>query len=110
MIFWTCGVLREHPLASPLVRTASNALVPKMVLGPTGIIETEINWDGPISEEGKRLFAERKVALYFFGKIDYRDAFGNSWYTEFRLANGGECDPLMSNGSMAHAQEGNKAT
>jgi len=110
IVFWNTGILREYPLTSPLIRTNGGSFVPKMDLGPTGMIETEVPWNGAISQENRQALVDGRIALYFFGQIDYNDAFGKSWYTKFRFVNGGEFTALTADGSLGHSIEGNEAT
>jgi hypothetical protein len=107
--FWTEGALREYPITSKLVRSNSNhsALID---IGPTGSIETTVDWNGPIQDPDKAALIAKTKAIYVFGKITYRDTFGHDWSTEFRFMEGGEFPFRPTGGDLPHTPDGNKAT
>jgi hypothetical protein len=107
--FWTEGHLREYPLKSKLERRRSDKS-PSIDIGPTGALETSIDWNGPITEADKIALMAKTKAIYIFGKLEYRDTFGNSWFTEYRFMEGGEFPLRSDGGDLPHTRDGNKAT
>jgi hypothetical protein len=81
-----------------------------MELGPTGVLSASDEWSEPLGEVRAEALKAGKMAIYVFGRIDYRDAFGNLWFTEFRHIAGGDAPVPPGGGAMSYAIDGNKAT
>jgi len=80
--------------------------IPKSPIPPGETIEFFVNaTELTPSKEGQIMVG--RAAIYLFGKITYRDAFGNSQLSNFRLVCTGE---WMSRGVFAPCQDGNEAT
>ena len=107
--FWSEGILREYPLTSKLTRLRSKNS-PSLDIGPTGAMDTTIDWAGPITEPDKAALISKTKAIYIFGRVEYRDTFGHSWFTEFQFMEGGEYPFRPEGGELPHTAEGNKAT
>jgi hypothetical protein len=108
VVFWCEGALREYPLTGGLVRSRAQD-APISDIGPTGALQTDILWDAPIQEPDKAALTSRTKAIYVFGRIDYRDSFGQRWFSEFRFIEGGSFDVRPSGGPMGQTPEGNRS-
>jgi hypothetical protein len=63
----------------------------------------------PFTEQEVRGLADGVGAIYVYGRIRYRDAFGRTQLTNYRFMVGGP-GGFSSGGEMAGCEEGNEAT
>jgi hypothetical protein len=84
---WIGTEVGPHPANRPL-KEQSDAIPPKNTIGPgTG---TQLVGSGiPLMEfQLPAMFTPQKT-LYAYGRLTYRDAFGDLWYANFRMIAGG---------------------
>ena len=80
--------------------------ISRMVLGPG--IDSSLTKSRPISTEERKAIGEGKKAVWFYGEIIYRDIFGKTQETHWRLTAGGRAETSFDN--PVYAQDGNDAT
>jgi hypothetical protein len=87
---WAAVEAGPHPLQAPLplpekIAKAKYTVGPEAKFGFPGRRKTQL-----FSEAELASFAKPENTLYVYGRVDYRDAFGDWWYTNFRLVAGGK--------------------
>lgn len=96
---------REFPLKSELVFVPSDLPLGKAILPPGGEREREVPVPTLIDSNRTQIFSSER-AIYAFGDIRYKDAFGHGRFTKFRYMCFGDG---FSNGKMSPCPEGNEA-
>jgi hypothetical protein len=96
------------PLSEDLVAVGSGTKG-VITLGRDGDGHARIEAPRGLSGEEYGAVRDGKSAVFVFGKISYRDVFGDNWTTEFRYYVGGD-QGIRSDGFLASHSDGNKAT
>jgi hypothetical protein len=115
--WWTETWIAEYPPKQPLPKPPPNFVTAISVLAPGGKPHTMVTLQNPpIPEDQMPKLGTRELTLYAYGKVTYRDAFGNERYTEYRLMHGG-LEPIhmrdkngIKVGLLKTDLEGNEAT
>jgi hypothetical protein len=103
--FWGGVHVREWPLASVLreapeeTRMGNEALPP----GRLSILRVPV---GELSEWEERELREGRAGVYLWGRVTYRDAFGDSHFTNLRFVCEGEG---LASGFLHATEEGNES-
>lgn len=98
----------KFPLAEELVATGTGTKG-IITLGRDGEGHARLEAPRGLSGEEYGEVRDGKSAVFVFGTISYRDAFGEDWTTDFRYYVGGD-QGIRGDGFMAGHSEGNKAT
>lgn len=96
---------REFPEPQEIVLDRTKD-APKIVLPPGSVLSYKWTFTDWKSEWGKKI-GEGDAAVFAVGEIFYKDVFGNSHFTKYRLIHGG--DSMVSPGKFGPAAEGNEA-
>lgn len=89
------------------IRLDRKKVAPKIVLPPGGVLSYK--WTFPEwKKEWSEMISKGDAAIFAIGEITYKDAFGKSRSTKYRLIHGG--DSMVSPGKFGPAAEGNEAT
>jgi hypothetical protein len=82
---WGSICFREYPLASPLPSNPHTARPMPSIMGP-GTIATKLFLFGPsLTPQQISDLRAGSGAVYVYGEVTYRDAFGNERFTNYRL-------------------------
>jgi hypothetical protein len=104
--FWVGAGIRQFPLNSKLGPPSDPIAMSADVMAPnqTSTMFVPV----PVSTDPQEEWLRKgKAAIYAFGQVTYKDAFGVGHYTDFRHMCYGEGFPK---GLMSPCQEGNKYT
>ena len=96
---------REFPATQEIVLDRTK-VAPKIVLPPDGVLSYKWTFEQWGKEWGKKV-AKGNAAIFAVGEISYKDAFGISHLTKYRLIHGG--DSMVSPGKFGPAADGNEA-
>jgi len=96
---------REFPAIQEIVLDRTK-VAPEIVLPPGEVLSYKWTFTDWKDEWSKRI-AKGDAAIFAVGEIFYKDAFGNSHFTKYRLIHGG--DSMVSPGKFGPAAEGNEA-
>ena len=95
---------RELPLRSILLVPTTLPRMAIDILAPTRLSRLEVDVSD-LSDVEERELKEHRAAIYVWGRVSYRDAFGQDRWTDFRLFCGGD---FLISGNMAPHEQGNK--
>jgi hypothetical protein len=109
VIHWGNSCFREFPLASPLPPKPPNMRPLNSILGP-GIISTKnFNIPNPLTPQEIARLRAGTGAIYVYGEILYRDAFGKEHFTRYRLMHHLISGTLGISTDLTFCEEGNEA-
>lgn len=87
---WAGVEAASHPFPAPLPIPVNIAKA-KYTVGPGAKFGFPGRRKTPLFTQAElESFAKPDKTLYVYGRVDYRDAFGDWWYTNFRLIAGGK--------------------
>jgi hypothetical protein len=98
--FYYCSLPLEHFPDHKPERESKVTLFPNCKMKVPAIMEAMVG------DENRKAIKADQAAFFFYGKIRYRDAFGNDWYTNFRYIADDKSGTLQWRG----AKEGNDAS
>lgn len=103
---WIGGKLREFPLIGDLGQPDPDFIESKSVIAPDGDFFMSKTITTPLTPEESAAITDRTKAIYIYGRIEYRDAFKERRYTNFRLMYHGERGDGIG---LKHHKDGNNA-
>jgi hypothetical protein len=98
-------VARDFPVSQEIALDRKK-VAPKINLAPGDVLSYKWTFTEWEKEWGKKII-EGNAAIFAVGEILYKDAFGNSHSTQYRLIHGG--DSMVCPGKFGPAAEGNEA-
>ena len=105
---WTHIWIEKHPLRIKLPEPPPEFRMSKSVLAPGNHEDMVWSKDPPIPEESMPLVGTPQGTIYIYGKIQYRDAFGKSHFTRYRLIH--RAHSLGREDALWPDSDGNEAT
>jgi hypothetical protein len=87
---WIDKAFRNYIVPGALPTPTNQIMNGSSVLGPGVDRALQTIWDTPLNSDESALVKARKKAIFFYGRTEYRDAFGHRHYTNFRLMFRGE--------------------
>jgi hypothetical protein len=109
VVHWGNICVREYPLISNLAPTPTLSLKNASVLGP-GIYSTKYLFlSAPLTAQEVSDLRAGTAAIYVYGEINYRDAFGKKRFTKYRLMHHVGQGAIGINTGLIFADEGNEA-
>jgi hypothetical protein len=77
------ALVKKLPLAESLEFTSVVIPRPFGSVGPNGSFHMRLTWESPLNDIFKEAIANRQLAIFIFGDVQYTDIFGKDWKTEF---------------------------
>lgn len=109
LVHWATARLDKFPLETELASMPDPRSKYRNVVGP-GIPEVKtIRLPKPLELPEKIGLREGSLAIYCWGEIVYRDAFGKRRYTRYRCMYGYMCGIIGVATDMVYCEEGNEA-
>jgi hypothetical protein len=106
---WGNILFREFPLKSDLPTRDSKIIPTACVLGP-GISSTKFNYlFHPLTAKEVADLRAGNGAVYVYGEITYKDTFGKSWYTRYRLMHHASGGAIGVSTDLSFCESGNEA-
>jgi hypothetical protein len=107
---WAAIELREYPLASPPpVRPPPNKNTTSFTVGANVIITKNVFITDPLTEEEVAALRANTKAIWVFGEIVYKDAFGRKRFTKYRYRHNGMTGNIGVSAELTGADEGNQS-
>jgi hypothetical protein len=94
---------------SKLIVPAVLGNVSKNVVAPGHAITRSSTWPKKLEPSDIQAIKEGKLAIYIYGRVEYKDAFGHQRFTELRVKYHGVYPPPVDT-SMTFCDEGNNAS
>jgi len=112
VIHWMNIHLQEFPLRNPLPRRQKHPGFPftKSTLGPGGKTSKSIKLNAPLTNQQIADLRAGNSAIYVYGVIVYKDAFGKRQRTYFRLMHVEAAGAIGISTALTGYGEGNEAT
>lgn len=110
VIHWGQMLFREFPLTGNLPGKQEGFFMTKSSIAPGGITNKNVRLPHPLSEEEITRLRNGTGAIYVFGDISYKDAFGVDRITNFRFMHGTMTGAIGVSTDMTICGEGNDAT
>ena len=113
---WIHNWIAEHPLKVILPEPPDGFQMSKAVLSPGGHHIMVTPEKPPLSADVLQIFGTPQCTLYVYGEVRYRNIFGETWYTKYRLIYGGayggrqKIEGSVVTGLLQPDTEGNEAT
>jgi hypothetical protein len=106
---WGNILFREFPLKSDLPKRDAKIIPTACVLGP-GISSTKFNYlFHPLTAQEVADLRAGNGAVYVYGEITYKDTFGKSWYTRYRLMHHASGGAIGVSTDLSFCESGNEA-
>jgi hypothetical protein len=107
---WSNILFKEFPLKSDLPARDPTITPTACVLGP-GISSTKFNYlIKPLTAQQVSDLRDGTGAVYVYGDITYRDTFGRSWDTHYRLMHHATGGAIGVSTDLSFCESGNEAT
>lgn len=109
IVHWGNMVVKEFPLQSALPGVPPGSLELKSNLGPAAESTKGFSIAAPLSSEQIAGIRNGTQAIYVYGHIKYRDTFGASHWTKYRLMHNIISGNIGISTDLTYCEEGNEA-
>lgn len=110
MIHWAAIELREYPLTSaPPKKLPRDRNTTVITLGANVVSTKNVSMPRPLSDDDVASLRAATKAIWVFGEIVYRDAFGKRRFTRYRYRHNGLTGNVGVSAELTGADEGNAA-
>jgi hypothetical protein len=109
VIHWGAVYLREYPLVEPLPGRIGVDHLTRFNIGPGVTTTKNMVIRAPLTDEEVAALRDLSKAIYVYGEITYRDAFGHPRHTNYRYRHNGLTGIIGITSELTGSDEGNSS-
>ncbi|MCJ7664376.1 MAG: hypothetical protein MUO24_09060 [Desulfobacterales bacterium] len=110
VIHWGNICIREFPLTSDLPVEITGEIKSVSALPPNGKNTKTLMMQKPLTTKEVQNLVSGKTAIYVYGNITYKDAFGKEHFTHYRVMQNGLTGIMGQSTTLTSCEEGNEAS